>query len=82
MMETAQRHTPPASSHRAHQTIVVENPATRELVGTIPTLGREQVQELTAVARAAQPGWEALGFEVVGGCCGARSNGCSITPSR
>jgi len=63
MMETAQRHTPPASSHRAHQTIVVENPATGELVGTIPTLGRDQVQELTAVARAAQPGWEALGFE-------------------
>jgi acyl-CoA reductase-like NAD-dependent aldehyde dehydrogenase len=63
MMETTHRHSPPASSNRAHQTIGVENPAAGELVGTVPTLGPEQVQELAAVARAAQPGWEALGFE-------------------
>ena len=42
MMETTHRHTPAASSHRAHPTIGVENPATGEFVGTVPMLGRER----------------------------------------
>ena len=43
--------------------IPVENPATGELIGTIPVLGREEIHELVGRARAAQPAWEALGFE-------------------
>jgi acyl-CoA reductase-like NAD-dependent aldehyde dehydrogenase len=43
--------------------IPVENPATGEVIATVPTLGAKEVKELVARARAAQPAWEALGFE-------------------
>jgi acyl-CoA reductase-like NAD-dependent aldehyde dehydrogenase len=43
-------------------TIPVENPATGEVVGTIPVLGGEQMQVLAAKAREARPGWQQLGF--------------------
>jgi acyl-CoA reductase-like NAD-dependent aldehyde dehydrogenase len=43
--------------------IAVENPATGEVIRTVPDLSPEQVAELAAKARAAQPAWEALGFE-------------------
>jgi len=43
--------------------IPVENPATGEVIATVPTLGAKEVKELAARARAAQPAWEALGFE-------------------
>jgi acyl-CoA reductase-like NAD-dependent aldehyde dehydrogenase len=41
----------------------VKNPATGELIATLPALEPEQVGELVERARAAQPGWAALGFE-------------------
>jgi acyl-CoA reductase-like NAD-dependent aldehyde dehydrogenase len=47
----------------AAATIPVENPATGELITTIPVLGPDEVSELAQRARAAQPGWEAVGFE-------------------
>jgi acyl-CoA reductase-like NAD-dependent aldehyde dehydrogenase len=43
--------------------IPVENPATGETVATVPDLGAEAVAEMAARGRAAQPGWEAFGFE-------------------
>src|SRR4051794_29973098 len=43
--------------------IEVLNPATGQVVGKVPDLGAEEVAELARRARAAQPGWEALGFE-------------------
>jgi acyl-CoA reductase-like NAD-dependent aldehyde dehydrogenase len=43
--------------------IAVENPATGEVIAHVPDLGPEQVAELARAARAAQPAWEALGFE-------------------
>ncbi|HWF35321.1 MAG TPA: aldehyde dehydrogenase family protein [Solirubrobacteraceae bacterium] len=43
--------------------IPVENPATGELITTVPTLGAGAIQEMVARARAAQPGWAAIGFE-------------------
>ncbi|MDP9400634.1 MAG: aldehyde dehydrogenase family protein [Actinomycetota bacterium] len=42
--------------------LAVRNPATGEVVGSAPELGAEEVTALVARARAAQPGWEALGF--------------------
>jgi acyl-CoA reductase-like NAD-dependent aldehyde dehydrogenase len=47
----------------AAPTIPVENPATGEIIATIPVLGRDDIERLAARAREAQPGWEALGFE-------------------
>jgi acyl-CoA reductase-like NAD-dependent aldehyde dehydrogenase len=43
--------------------IDVINPATGEVVGRIPNQSREEVFAIAAELRAAQPEWEALGFE-------------------
>jgi acyl-CoA reductase-like NAD-dependent aldehyde dehydrogenase len=43
--------------------IVVENPATGREIGRVPDLSADAVAELARKARAAQPGWQALGFE-------------------
>ena len=43
--------------------IPVENPATGEIIATVPDLGAEAVAEMAAHGRAAQPEWEAFGFE-------------------
>jgi acyl-CoA reductase-like NAD-dependent aldehyde dehydrogenase len=48
---------------RAGGDIAVENPATGETVGTVPDLGAEAIAEMAARGRAAQPEWEAYGFE-------------------
>ncbi|HWX45162.1 MAG TPA: aldehyde dehydrogenase family protein [Solirubrobacteraceae bacterium] len=43
--------------------IPVENPATGEIVTTVPDLDAAAVAELARKGRAAQPTWEAYGFE-------------------
>src|SRR5215210_5839105 len=43
--------------------IAVENPATGEVIARVPDLGPGAVDELARRGRAAQPAWEALGFE-------------------
>jgi acyl-CoA reductase-like NAD-dependent aldehyde dehydrogenase len=43
--------------------IAVENPATGQTIGTVPSRGPEEVAELAERARQAQPGWAALSFE-------------------
>ncbi len=47
----------------ANEDIQVENPATGEIVATVPDLGADVVAAMAERARAAQPGWEAYGFE-------------------
>jgi acyl-CoA reductase-like NAD-dependent aldehyde dehydrogenase len=47
----------------ATSTIGIENPATGELITTIPLLGAEEIEAMAQRARVAQPGWEAMGFE-------------------
>src|SRR3954463_9260404 len=42
--------------------VPVENPATGEVVAHVPNLSADEVREMAARGRAAQPGWEALGF--------------------
>ncbi len=46
-----------------HPEIAVENPATGARIATVPDLDAAAVAELATRARAAQPGWEAMGFE-------------------
>ena len=53
----------PAGANGAAQDIAVENPATGQVIGHVPDLGPEQVADLARRGRAAQPAWEALGFE-------------------
>jgi acyl-CoA reductase-like NAD-dependent aldehyde dehydrogenase len=47
----------------AARTIEVENPSTGKVIASVPVVPPEQVAELVARARTAQPGWEALGFD-------------------
>jgi len=47
----------------AAEEIQVENPATGAVVGSVPNMPPDEVGALVARARAAQPAWEALGFE-------------------
>src|SRR3954462_3219684 len=47
--------------------IPVENPATGEVVRTVPLTPPEEIPALVARARAAQPEWEALGYAGRGG---------------
>src|SRR5881227_30684 len=67
--QKASQHTPTESARAgdgiadAAGGIPVENPATGETVATVPDLGAEAVAEMAARGRAAQPGWEAFGFD-------------------
>lgn len=43
--------------------IDVENPATREVIASVPAMTSTEVADCAARGRAAQPAWEAIGFE-------------------
>ncbi len=66
-MATVEQHATPHAHNGAPPTpgadIPVENPATGQIAGTVPDLDAAAVAELAARARAAQPQWEAFGFE-------------------
>jgi acyl-CoA reductase-like NAD-dependent aldehyde dehydrogenase len=64
-MATVEQHLPETQNGlaAAGEGIPVENPATGEIVATVPELGADAVAEMAARARAAQPEWEAFGFE-------------------
>ena len=61
----ATTHEAPASitGEAAEPTIAVENPATGQVLTTVPLIGADQVAGLVERARRAQPGWAELGFE-------------------
>jgi len=50
-------------TERATDSIAVENPATGQVVATLKAHTPEQVAEMAARARLAQPAWHALGFD-------------------
>jgi acyl-CoA reductase-like NAD-dependent aldehyde dehydrogenase len=56
-------HEAAAKTNGARDSIPVENPATGEIIQTIPVVPPEAVADVVAKARAAQPAWEELGFE-------------------
>src|SRR5256885_1258105 len=43
--------------------VPVTNPATGDVIATVPELGAEEVRGMVAAAREAQPTWAAVGFE-------------------
>jgi acyl-CoA reductase-like NAD-dependent aldehyde dehydrogenase len=47
----------------AAATIAVENPATGEVITTVPVRGAQELEAMAKRARDAQPGWEEMGFE-------------------
>ncbi|MDQ6696434.1 MAG: aldehyde dehydrogenase family protein [Actinomycetota bacterium] len=60
---SATQHEQAETNGASARTIAVENPATGELISTIPVLGADELAALAARGRGAQPGWEALGFD-------------------
>ena len=62
-MATVEEHQATNGAATAAGDIAVENPATGEVIAHVPDMSAEQVAELARAARAAQPAWEALGFE-------------------
>ncbi len=64
-MATVEQHTTHTGNGAvsARAEIPVENPATGQIVGTVPDLGADAVAELARRGRAAQQSWEAFGFE-------------------
>ena len=50
-------------SAAATDEIAVENPATGEIIRTVPVASADEVRAIAERARAAQPAWEALGFD-------------------
>ena len=52
-----------ATTSQDATTIEVENPATGAVAGSVPRMSPEDVAPMVARARAAQPGWWALGFD-------------------
>ncbi|MGI9021563.1 MAG: aldehyde dehydrogenase family protein [Solirubrobacterales bacterium] len=46
--------------------IAVENPATGETLAEVPELGADEITAMAGAARAAQPGWEEMGYEARG----------------
>jgi acyl-CoA reductase-like NAD-dependent aldehyde dehydrogenase len=63
-MASVDEHVPSAPSPGEDaNTIAVENPATGELIATIPIQGADELAAMAARAREAQPQWEAIGFD-------------------
>ncbi len=64
-MATVEHALPQAHNGVAHsgEEIAVENPATGQTAGTVPDLGAAAVSEMARRGRAAQPAWEAYGFD-------------------
>jgi acyl-CoA reductase-like NAD-dependent aldehyde dehydrogenase len=61
MATTTEQHTngAPATADQ----IAVENPATGEIIATLPAATEQDVAQMAEKGRQAQPAWEALGFE-------------------
>jgi acyl-CoA reductase-like NAD-dependent aldehyde dehydrogenase len=51
------------NGHAAGAEIAVENPATGAVIAHVADMGADEVAELARLGRAAQPGWQALGFD-------------------
>jgi len=64
-MATVEQHPPETQNGLSHSDgdIPVENPATGEIVATVPDLGADAVADMARRGRAAQPDWEAHGFD-------------------
>ena len=61
-MATVDQQQSTASTNGTGDAIVVENPATGEVVRSLAVTTPAELAEMVARARAAQPGWEAIGY--------------------
>src|ERR1700749_172178 len=61
-MASVEQTTTAETNGAAADTIAVENPATGELITTVPVLSAAELEAMAMRARQAQPQWEAIGF--------------------
>jgi acyl-CoA reductase-like NAD-dependent aldehyde dehydrogenase len=61
-MATVEQRSTATGSTNGDGGIRVENPATGEVIGSVPNRSADEVAEIVARAREAQPAWDALGF--------------------
>src|ERR1700753_547985 len=62
-MASVEQTTTAETNGAAAHTIAVENPATGELITTVPVLSAAELEAMAMRARQAQPQWEAIGFD-------------------
>ena len=62
-MASVEQTTTAETNGAAAPTIAVENPATGELITTVPVLGAADLEAMAVRARQAQPQWAAIGFD-------------------
>jgi acyl-CoA reductase-like NAD-dependent aldehyde dehydrogenase len=62
-MASVEQTTAPTTNGATARTIAVENPATGQLITTVPVMGAEELEAMAQRARQAQPQWEAIGFD-------------------
>ncbi|MCW2959516.1 MAG: putA 2, partial [Solirubrobacterales bacterium] len=62
-MATVEEQSAKGAAAASSTDIPVENPATGEIIAHVPDLDAAAITEMAAKARAAQPGWDAMGFE-------------------
>ena len=62
MASVTEQTTADTNGGAAAATIPVENPATGEVITTVAVLGADELAQMAARAREAQPRWEAIGF--------------------
>ncbi|MGA9859106.1 MAG: aldehyde dehydrogenase family protein [Solirubrobacteraceae bacterium] len=62
-MASVQAETQVQTNGTASNTIAVDNPASGELIRSVPVLGESELAVMAQRAREAQPQWEAIGFE-------------------
>src|SRR5579884_2735870 len=63
MASVTQEASPVGPGEATPATIPVENPATGEVITTVPLMGPDELGQLVQKARRAQPAWAALGFQ-------------------
>jgi acyl-CoA reductase-like NAD-dependent aldehyde dehydrogenase len=63
MASVTQQPSSEATGSTSAATIGVENPATGEMITTVPLLGPQELAQMAARAREAQAGWETMGFD-------------------
>jgi acyl-CoA reductase-like NAD-dependent aldehyde dehydrogenase len=62
-MASVDERVPAQAQNEEPNTIPVENPATGEVIATIPIHRADEISAMAARAREAQPQWEAIGFD-------------------
>jgi acyl-CoA reductase-like NAD-dependent aldehyde dehydrogenase len=62
-IDTPQTTETTGAANGAADGIPVQNPATGEIIRTVPVVSPDALKEMAARAREAQPAWEAMGFE-------------------